>query len=387
MRLWYYDKELNKIAKFDGKGNFKVPYDLFKEKNFINPDTRAEKWQKARPIAPATTHPMRDLMGRVGRAWYFAVNQARDDQFDLIGVRDVPQFLKKGTDMFGWTEDELVVETMDITGCYPNMPQKGIITALQEAAQFQIAKGRQGIWVPHSKTKKCSWIEQQSRRKGTWLTWQVLLDVLEFSTHNAFIKWTDGSYRRQTDGIPMGSALSPGMAIGTCSWMERKWIAKNLGLAGKFIAARYMDDVLTISKKKEGQIVREIMADPGIYDPPLVLEGGEKGIFLETEFTVTPDNRIDFKLENANAQEQKVWRYHHYNSGQTYTIKRATMLATLQKVHRMASDDIQLRNSAMDKLNEFKKLGYPLGIRKYMCAIMARDTSNVSWRAVRNLQE
>ena len=113
MRLWYYDKELNKMAKFDGKGNFNVPYVLFKAKNFVNPDTRAEKWQKARPIAPATAHPMRDLMGRVGRAWYFAVNQARDDQFDLIGVRDVPQFLKEGTDMFGRTEDELVVETME----------------------------------------------------------------------------------------------------------------------------------------------------------------------------------------------------------------------------------------------------------------------------------
>ena len=32
----------------------------------------------------------------------------------------------------------------------------------------------------------------------------------------------DGHLKRQIAGIPMGDALSPGMAIGTCAWMEKE---------------------------------------------------------------------------------------------------------------------------------------------------------------------
>ena len=66
------------------------------------------------------------------------------------------------------------------------------------------------------------------------------------------------------------------------------------------------------------------------------------------------------------------------------TTKRASLLATLKKLHKMASDDNELLTSALYKLEEFRLLEYPLGIRKYMCAIMARDISNTVWRIVRN---
>ena len=67
-------------------------------------------------------------------------------------------------------------------------------------------------------------------------------------------------------------------------------------------------------------------------------------------------------------------------------MKRATLLATLRKVHRMASDASQLAISALSKLDEFAQLRYPVGIRKFMCAIMARDTSDLTWRWVRKRQ-
>ena len=67
-------------------------------------------------------------------------------------------------------------------------------------------------------------------------------------------------------------------------------------------------------------------------------------------------------------------------------MKRATLLATLRKVHRMASDSKQLAISALGKLDEFAELRYPVGIRKFMCAIMARDTSDLTWRLVRKHQ-
>ena len=52
----------------------------------------------------------------------------------------------------------------------------------------------------------------------------------------------------------------------------------------------------------------------------------------------------------------------------------------------MASDKQQLTLSALAKLREFAKLRYPVGIRRFMCAIMARDTSDLTGRTVREAQ-
>ena len=62
------------------------------------------------------------------------------------------------------------------------------------------------------------------------------------------------------------------------------------------------------------------------------------------------------------------------------------MMATLRKVHKMATSNRMLVQSAEAKLNEFRDLGYPRGIRKYMCAILARDYSSTYWRYVRSIQ-
>ena len=52
----------------------------------------------------------------------------------------------------------------------------------------------------------------------------------------------------------------------------------------------------------------------------------------------------------------------------------------------MASNAKQLKLSASAKLQEFARLRYPMGIRRFMCAIMARDTSDLTWRAIREQQ-
>ena len=71
-----------------------------------------------------------------------------------------------------------------------------------------------------------------------------------------------------------------------------------------------------------------------LYWERLTLEEGPRDTFLESRFRMAPAGLI-FRLKNEIEEHLKVWRYHHYNSGQTYTSKRATMLATLQKVHQI----------------------------------------------------
>ena len=104
---------------------------------------------------------------------------------------------------------------------------------------------------------------------------------------------------------------------------------------------------------------------------------------METRFWKDLRGNIRHRLKNDHEHGVKVWRYHDYISDLPMITKRSILMSTLRKVHKMASDDDELAVSAMDKLRE---LGYPKGVRKYMCAIMARDYSNLTWRKVREMQ-
>ena len=75
----YKEKGWKKFAGFNRKCTLNTPYVLFKSKNITDPAIRAAKWHKVRPIAPATKHPLKKLLGMAGRAWYFIAKHAPDD--------------------------------------------------------------------------------------------------------------------------------------------------------------------------------------------------------------------------------------------------------------------------------------------------------------------
>ena len=178
------------------------------------------------------------------------------------------------------------------------------------------------------------------------------------------------------------------MCIGTCAWMESEWLA---GLAPIdkccFRGARFMDDILLLTSRARwwdhNAFVRDF-ARSDCYWQPLKLESGSKEIFLETRFQKGEDGHMQYRLKNANESGRHVWRYHHYLSALDYTTKRATLLSTLQKVDKMASDEDQLVISGHAKCAEFVTLGYPRGIIRYMCATIARDSGNAGWLRVRS---
>ena len=159
-----------------------------------------------------------------------------------------------------------------------------------------------------------------------------------------------------------------------------------------FRAKRFMDDILIIYAKNNTWEYEKFMRDfksSECYWAPLSLEEGKVGTFLETRFKLTSDRKsITYRLKNDNekGEEPQIWRYHHFQSYGHYVQKRATLLASLKKVHHMASDATQLFFSGVDKLKEFSRLDYPRGIRKFMCGIMARDTEDSTWYKIMHAQ-
>ena len=55
----------------------------------------------------------------------------------------------------------------------------------------------------------------------------------------------------------------------------------------------------------------------------------------------------------------------------------------MRKVHAMASDRAALRESALQKLEEFRRLRYPGGLLRGVCGFMAATTGDNAWISVR----
>lgn len=162
----------------------------------------------------------------------------------------------------------------------------------------------------------------------------------------------------------------------------------HLDVKKRFIAKRYMDDILLLYEKHGWDSAR-FYADfqrSECYMPPLKLEEAEAGVFLESSFWVQ-GSYIHFRLKNVNEGGRKqVWRYQPYDSYMPYEQKRSTLIATLKKVDRMAGNKSERFVSAMHKLKEFADLGYPVRVRQYACYRVERETGQRIWLAVAKQQ-
>ena len=358
----------NRYATYDTTGNFSVPYALLKAKNITAQSERSTKWYKGRPIAPQIKHPMRRLFEKTGRAWSFIASQTKEIGFTLHSSKEVPEFLHDSQiELQRHGNIRMVVK--DIEGCFPNMPKEAIKIACRETLQWAARQGRTHVVVPNSKLHRCSW---DSKKKYGICTFplHMLYEVMEFALDNAITKDRHGNLRKQIHGIPMGDPHSPGMTIVTCAWMEKMWM-ETLSEDTKqfFRAKRYMDDIIFLYATNPRFDVERLMEDfqrSDCYWAPLKLEDGKEDVFLETQIQIQGCT-IRHKLKNENADGPKIWRYAHVKSATQFKYKYATLIASLQRVQAMASDDSMLVVSAIDKLKEFILQGYSFNTISRAC--------------------
>ena len=152
-KIHYKDKGWDKVARFRPSGKLGVPYILFKSKNIIKPEVRKEKWHKSRPIAPTYHHPMGELLSLVGRALYFMASKMPGEHFVLSNTSEVPKILQAAMQKF--VGQPIRAQTLDITGCFPNMPKSEIREAM--AAMMRIFK----------EEGKQAWSQRPRSRKGS----------------------------------------------------------------------------------------------------------------------------------------------------------------------------------------------------------------------------
>ena len=384
----HYKKcQWNKFASFSKHAAFNRPYILFKAKNIIDHTTRTQKWSKARPIAPQTKHPMKQLFHLSGKAWAFITANIPGEHFTIPHGGYVGNFLNSVEKDLGHL-GQLRSQITDIEGCFPNMDKKMIREGLQTITQsITAAHGHHTVYVPKLASKPCRW---KSRAQGyVALPFTLLHDILDFALNNTIIKDFKGQLWKQVQGIPMGDPHSPGMAIGACAAMENTWM-QTLGHEKQFFRAkRYMDDVLLFYVKHpdfDDVKFLENFNRSECYPPPLRLEDASNNTFLETTFEVTPCNHVRSWLKNENQPNQppKIWRYAHFHSPSPFSQKRGVLISCLKKIDSIASDATALYNSAMQKLREFCKLSYPRNMLWAACTTLGVQTRDRVWFEVRD---
>ena len=386
-KLRYKEAKWNQYGTFDTKGGFNVPYILPKAKNVTDTSTRREKWMKARPIAPSTKHPMRQVLHRAGRAWYFISRNIPGDHFVLDKCEDVPAKMQKALQQLEHVKGQLKIANHDIEGCYPNMPKD----IMKQAARWVCGKleqsNRVAVWVPRRGRKPCQFsIRQTVTWKYTKIPFAALQELMDFSLDNALIRMPDGTLKRQSQGVPMGDAISPGATVIALAYMEHMFLTRlPPTVRSNFVGIRYMDDLLTIYKDNSTMRGTLKHMQQSMYKGELRLEAANESLFLETRFEITQDGVLALRLKNSNEDKRiaQVWRYQHWYSATSYTLKRSILLAALKKVHKMANNEEQLRISAQAKIREFDRAGYPFGVIKYMCNIMTTTTGSHVWKNIK----
>ena len=149
-----------------------------------------------------------------------------------------------------------------------------------------------------------------------------------------------------------------------------------------------MDDIIMIMAENANWDIGKFCEDfqkSTCYLQPLKLEEGKPDTFLETRFRITDDNQIKFWLKNENETGcDKIWRYQDFNSHMPYIQKRSILNACLRKAQKMASDRHTLRKSGTDKIREFQRRGYPIGMLKAVCQYMAASQNDMTWMGIKN---
>ena len=74
-----------------------------------------------------------------------------------------------------------------------------------------------------------------------------------------------------------------------------------------------------------------------------------------------------------------------FHSNSPFLQKRATLVACLRKVQEMASGPHILYASALAKVEEFRRLRYPLSVLHKTCAYLGASTGEVAWLDVRDV--
>ena len=89
--------------------------------------------------------------------------------------------------------------------------------------------------------------------KSVFISLNEIFEIVSFDVDNVFFTLGPNNILKQISGIPMGSPMSPAIAIIVCIFYENKCHNTHPCMMKRYLSLRYMDDIIraTIAKKNK----------------------------------------------------------------------------------------------------------------------------------------
>ena len=221
---------------------------------------------------------------------------------------------KKISDLKSDNSDyELLSLSYDVKNMYTELPHDKIMNSIRwRIEQTKLTKLGRHNRIHIQKTGRN--VVTFQRSGGSFaITFAQLLVFAQFDLENVF--FTLGkNILKQIIGIPMGSPLSPSLAIIICAYSEHKFLT-SIHSFKYFTAVRYMDDVhaciiiTPYSGEQKDKCLRIIDDMEKIYPETLTLEKTGEGStdFLESTITYTKqDVSVRYFSKNKETIQHKL---------------------------------------------------------------------------------
>ena len=188
-----------------------------------------------------------------------------------------------------------------------------------------------------------------------------------------------GTWLRQILGIPMGSPLSPVLAICTCAYAEHNFHASIRDAAyfhhtRRLFFMRYVDDLFGIiaydarshASLTQARLVLSLLTTVA-YDPNLILKAEPvDGWFplLASLVRFPPEGPLEVRFHNRNFQslsttgQLKFLKVQHRSSFMSRQDARARVLGALHRLHRSVSSHTYRLVGVVEMFCEFRAQGY-----------------------------
>ena len=274
-----------KIQKWNEKPSLPIAYGLPKEKD--------DDLLIFRPIISYAKHPLKKILNITAKALTLMVKETISDHYTLWETKKLLEEVERMNSQIEEGERLLLLKA-DIKNMYTHLPHDRLIDIVKWIIRKFTKKNRQKTISVGKEKKGKARKGGSSSKDRTNITIEQIEEIVLFDLKNAIFKL--GSFKlQQIIGIPMGSPLSPILAISYCAYMERKMnlIPKDV----KILGTRYIDDIFLILRQKISEkeeklyeTLKKVINGYGKEVEVKIEETGDKITFLEAEIIGKMEN-------------------------------------------------------------------------------------------------
>ena len=277
-KTYHNQHNLHKLSPWRRGASLAVPYLLPKNKDIM----------KQRPIVPYSKHPLSKILNMVSRSIMFMLKNENVKSFTAFKVQDFVSNVDQVNRFLSHNPDKVVfARSGDVKNMYTELPHTVIKDALRWILDLSLKKnrsrfftirkeGRDGVR-PGRLSTHFRWSDRNQR---TFVEMDVdqIYDVAVFDLENCFYL-IGGQVYQQTVGIPMGSPLSPALAILICAYYEHRFLTTfHTHESVHMFPSRYMDDLnmfVVLPLEMAHRVTQIWNLLTGIYHEDMELESEE----------------------------------------------------------------------------------------------------------------